>query len=111
MNAWPPPDADTDRAAECLRRHGFPELDRHWVKPGVGAADLMASRRRVLVIGKIRFAPHSRSFGRAEISEKQIRRLRGVAGAWAQAHGTRYEQIRVWVITLSQTSADGQEVG
>jgi hypothetical protein len=65
----------------------------------------------VLVIGKITFAPAGCP-GRVAMRDAEVRRLRRLALSWADAHGARYDQVKVWVIMIDGHLGltDGQEV-
>jgi Holliday junction resolvase-like predicted endonuclease len=112
MATSPLSDADIDRTAKYLQKLGYTELDRRWQAPdGSGEAGIIAASRSVLAIGTISFG--GPCLGRIVISGKRVRHLRGLARAWADAHGAHYEQIKVWVITIDGIDGitDGQEVG
>jgi Holliday junction resolvase-like predicted endonuclease len=110
MTTSPPSDADIDTAAEYFQRQlGCEVLDRRWRAPdGSGVAHIIAAAgQHVLHIGVIRqSAPGSRRY----LSETKVRQFRHVALAWMQAHGTRYDQIKIEVVTIAREVTDEAEV-
>jgi Holliday junction resolvase-like predicted endonuclease len=114
MTTSPPSDADIDCAAKYLQKHGCTELDRHWPAPDSSdEVSIIAAKHSVLVIGTITLTPGGPCLGRIAMKEAEVHQLRRLALAWADAHGARYEQVRVRVIMIDGIYGltDGQEVG
>ena len=94
-------------AVEYLKGCGFRILDRNWRCAG-GELDIVAADRRVLVVCEVKtrsgtgYGTPLEAVGRA----KQ-QRLRRLAVAWLNAHGIRFEQIRVDVVGLVRDGSGG----
>ena len=94
-------------AADYLKGRGFRILDRNW-RCADGEIDIVAAERGTFVVCEVktrsdtRFGPPAEAVGRA----KQ-RRLRKLAVAWLNAHGVRFDQIRIDVLGLVREPAGG----
>ena len=93
--------AGEEAAAGYLRDSGYTILDRNW-RCADGELDIVAlDRRRVFVAVEVktrsgtRFGTPLEAVGRAK-----LRRLRRLAIGWLNAHGVRYDQVRVDVIGI-----------
>jgi putative endonuclease len=85
---------------DYLKGCGFRILDRNW-RCADGELDIVAAERQVLVVCEVKtrsgtgYGTPLEAVGRA----KQ-QRLRRLAAGWLNAHGIRFEQIRIDVIGL-----------
>jgi putative endonuclease len=100
-------DAALTAAAGYLESAGFRVLDRAWRSPQ-GQLDIAAVDRHVFVVCEVKTRSGTRHGTPLEtISQARIRRLRGLAVAWLNAHGVRFEQVRVDIITLTWEGPGG----
>jgi putative endonuclease len=90
-----------EAAVKYLREKGYRILDRNW-RCAEGELDIVAvDRRHVFVAVEVktrsgtRFGTPLEAVGRAK-----LRRLRGLTIAWLNAHGVRYDRVRVDVIGI-----------
>lgn len=89
-----------EAAAEYLTERGFRILDRNWRCAG-GEIDIVAVDRHTLVVCEVktrsgtRYGTPLEAVGRAKQS-----RLRRLAVRWVNAHGVRFERIRIDVLGL-----------
>jgi putative endonuclease len=92
-------------AAEYLESAGLRILDRNW-RCADGEIDIVATERYVLVVCEVksrtglRYGSPLEAVGRAKRA-----RLRRLAVQWINAHGVRFDQVRIDVIGLVQTGA------
>jgi putative endonuclease len=100
-------DAAITVAADYLESAGFRVLDRAWRSPD-GQLDIAAVDRHVFVVCEVKTRSGTRHRSALEaISRARLRRLRGLAVAWLNAHGVRFEQVRVDIITLTREGPGG----
>src|SRR5215475_2077662 len=87
-------------AVEYLQGCGFRILDRNWRCAG-GELDIVAVDRRVFVVCEVK-ARSGRLYGTPleAVTRQKQQRLRRLAIAWLNAHGIRFEQVRVDVVGL-----------
>jgi putative endonuclease len=94
-------------AAEYLERAGLRVLDRNW-RCADGEIDIVATERRVLVVCEVksrtglRYGSPLEAVGRAKRA-----RLRRLAVQWINAHGVRFDQVRIDVVGLVRTGDGG----
>jgi putative endonuclease len=94
-------------AVEYLERCGFRILDRNWRCNG-GELDIVAVDRRTLVACEVKTRSGTRYGSPLDaVGRKKHRRLRGLAVAWINAHGVRFDEIRIDVIGLTREGAGG----
>jgi len=90
-----------DVATEWYRRHGYEIVARNWRCPA-GEVDLVARRRRLLVIAEVKarrsdaFGPAAAAVGRA----KQLR-LRRLAAEFLRITGTHGVEVRFDVVAIT----------
>jgi putative endonuclease len=105
----PPIDECRAAAADYLPTLGIRVLDRAW-QCSEGWLDLVAEDRGVLVVIDI----HTRSEGSRHhgkgMSKIKRTKLRLLAVAWMNAHGRRFEQIRIDTVSLICDSADNYAI-
>ena len=81
-------------AAKYLESHGLRILDRNW-RSADGEIDIVAVERQVLVVCEVK-------------SRTSVRyRLRRLAVQWLNAHGIRFDQVRIDVIGLIYEGTGG----
>src|SRR5579862_8175980 len=94
-------------AVDYLKGCGFRILDRNW-RCADGELDIVAAERQVLVVCEVKtrsgtgYGTPLEAVGRAK-----ERRLRRLAVAWLNAHGIRFEQIRIDVVGLVGEGSGG----
>jgi putative endonuclease len=92
--------AGEQTAARYLEGCGFRILDRNWRCPD-GEIDIVAVERHTFVVCEVktrsgtRFGTPLDAVGRAKRA-----RLRRLAALWLNAHGIRFDQIRIDVLGL-----------
>ena len=97
----PDPDAAITAAADYLESSGFRVLDRSWQSPE-GQLDIAAAERRVFVVCEVKVRFGTRHGTPLEaIGRAKLRRLRGLAVAWLDAHGMRFDRSGVDIVALS----------
>jgi putative endonuclease len=102
--------AGEQAAADYLESAGLRILDRNW-RCQDGEIDIVAVDRHVFVIcevktrSSIRYGTPVEAVGRAK-----LRRLRRLAVLWLNAHGVRYDQIRIDVIGLVYEGTGGYTI-
>lgn len=100
-------DAAITLASRYLESAGFRVLDRTWQAPD-GQLDIVAVDRGVFVVCEVttrsgnRYGTELEAIGRA-----RLQRLRGMAAAWLNAHGVRFDQVRVDIIGLVWEGSGG----
>jgi putative endonuclease len=94
-------------AADYLAGIGFRILDRNW-RCASGELDIVAVDRHVFVVCEVKTRSGT-GYGTPleAVGVKKQRRLRGLAIAWLNAHGVRFEQIRVDVVGLVREATGG----
>jgi putative endonuclease len=94
-------------AADYLTERGFRILDRNW-RCAAGEIDIVAVERRSLVVCEVKtrsgtgYGTPLEAVGRAK-----HRRLRRLAVLWLNAHGVRFDEIRIDVIGLLRDGDGG----
>ena len=94
-------------AAEYLTSHGLRILDRNW-RSADGEIDIVAAERQVLVVCEVksrtsvRYGSPLEAVGRAKRA-----RLRRLAVQWLNAHGVRFDQVRLDVVGLVYDGTGG----
>jgi putative endonuclease len=94
-------------AAEYLESRGFRILDRNW-RSTDGEIDIVAVERHVLVVcevksrSSVRYGSPLEAVGRAKRG-----RLRRLAVQWLNAHGVRFDQVRIDVVGLVYEGTGG----
>lgn len=81
-------------AADYLEEHGLRVLDRAWRCPD-GQLDIVAVEGSTFVVCELRTGG---STSLQVMGQAKVKKLRGLGAAWLQAHGIRYDQIRIDVI-------------
>ena len=112
--------SDTSRPVTVVRAylesHGLRVLDQNW-RHDAGEADLVAADRDVLVICAVRVRTASVRRDARDLPAKKVRVLRRLAVGWQDAHGVRYDRVRVdvavviWEGTGGYTIEHVREVG
>jgi putative endonuclease len=82
-------------AAEYLESCGLRILDRNWRCAG-GEIDIVAVERHVLVVCEVK-----------AVSRAKRARLRKLAVQWLNAHGVRFDQVRIDVVGLVYEGTGG----
>jgi putative endonuclease len=87
-------------AADYLTKRGFRILDRNW-RCADGEIDIVAVERHSLVVCEVKTRSGTR-FGTPleAVGRVKLGRLRRLGVKWLQAHGVRFDQIRIDVIGL-----------
>jgi putative endonuclease len=97
-------------AAEYLATHGLRILDRNW-RCADGEIDIVAVERQVLVVCEVksrtsvRYGSPLEAVGRAKRA-----RLRRLAVQWLNAHGVRFDQVRIDVVGLLYEGTGGYTI-
>ena len=97
-------------AVDYLESAGLRILDRNW-RCATGEIDIVAVDRQVFVVCEVktrsgtRFGTPLEAVGRAK-----LRRLRKLAVAWLNAHGVRFEQVRVDIVGLVYEGTGGYTI-
>ena len=94
-------------AAEYLEGHGLRILDRNW-RSADGEIDIVAVERRVLVVCEVKTRTSMRYGGPLEaVSRAKRARLRRLAVQWLNAHGIRFDEVRIDVVGLLYEGTGG----
>lgn len=94
-------------AVQYLEREGFRVLDRNW-RCADGEIDIVAAERRSLVVCEVKTRSSVRYGDPVEaVTRAKSRRLRKLAICWLNAHGVRFEQVRIDVIGLLYEGSGG----
>jgi putative endonuclease len=94
-------------AAEYLEAHGFRILDRNW-RSADGEIDIVAVERQVLVVAEVKSRTSMRYGSPLEaVSRAKRARLRRLAVQWLNAHGVRFDQVRIDVVGLVYEGTGG----
>ncbi len=94
-------------AAEYLASAGLRILDRNW-RCAAGEIDIVAAERRVLVVCEVKSRSGTRYGTPLEaVSRAKRARLRRLAVAWLNAHGVRFDQVRIDVVGLTYEGTGG----
>ena len=94
-------------AAEYLESCGLRILDRNW-RSADGEIDIVAVDRQVLVVCEVKSRTSVRYGSPLEaVSRAKRARLRRLAVQWLNAHGVRFEQVRIDVVGLVYDGTGG----
>jgi putative endonuclease len=97
-------------AHDYLARTGLRVLDRSWQSPD-GQLDIAAADWHTFVVCDVKTWPRSGNRTPLEtVSQARISRLRRLAVAWLNAHGTRFEQIRIDVVGVTFDGTGGTTI-
>jgi putative endonuclease len=97
-----------DAAVEYLKGKGFTILDRNW-RCAEGELDIVAvDPRHVFVAVEVKTRKGTR-FGTPleAVGHKKLRRLRKLTVIWLNAHGIRYDRIRIDVVGITRDDHGG----
>jgi putative endonuclease len=109
-NPLPGRDAAITIAARYLESAGFRIVDRAWTAPD-GQLDIAAVDRQVFVVCQVTMRSRARRGTPLEAAgQARIRRLRGLAVAWLNAHGMRFEQVRIDAVGLVSEGTGGYTI-
>jgi putative endonuclease len=94
-------------AARYLEGCGFRILDRNW-RSADGEIDIVAVDRQTFVVCEVKTRSGTR-YGTPldAVGRAKQRRLRRLAAQWLNAHGIRFDQIRIDVLGLRCDSSGG----
>lgn len=94
-------------AVDYLTERGFRILDRNW-RCADGEIDIVAVDRHSLVVCEVKTRSGTRYGTPLEaVGRVKLRRLRRLAAQWLNAHGVRFEQIRIDVVGLLYEGSGG----
>ena len=94
-------------AAEYLESCGLRILDRNW-RSADGEIDIVAVDRQALVVCEVKSRTGTRCGSPLEaVSRAKRARLRRLAVQWLNAHGIRFDQVRVDVVGLVYDGTGG----
>jgi putative endonuclease len=94
-------------AAEYLESCGLRVLDRNW-RCASGEIDIVATERRTLVVCEVKSRSGLRYGSPLEaVSRAKQARLRRLAASWLNAHGIRFDQVRIDVVGLVYDGTGG----
>jgi putative endonuclease len=94
-------------AATYLEGCGFRILDRNW-RCADGEIDIVAVERHTFVVCEVKTRSGTRYGTPLEaVGRAKRRRLRRLAVRWLNAHGVRFDQIRVDVVGLLYEGTGG----
>jgi putative endonuclease len=94
-------------AAEYLQSCGLRILDRNW-RSADGEIDIVAAERHVLVVCEVKSRSGLRYGSPLEaVSRAKRSRLRRLAVQWLNAHGVRFDQVRIDVVGLVYEGTGG----
>jgi putative endonuclease len=94
-------------AAKYLESHGLRILDRNW-RSADGEIDIVAVERQVLVVCEVKARTSVRYGSPLEaVSRAKRARLRRLAVQWLNAHGVRFDQVRIDVVGLVYEGTGG----
>ncbi len=97
-------------AAEYLESAGFRILDRNW-RCARGEIDIVAVDRQVFVVCEVKARSGTRCGTPLEaVGRAKLRRLRGLAVEWLNAHGVRFEQVRIDIVGLVYEGSGGYTI-
>jgi putative endonuclease len=96
-----------EAAVHYLEGCGFRILDRNW-RCADGEIDIVAVERHWLVVCEVKTRSGTRYGTPLEaVGRAKVRRLRRLAAGWLNAHGVRFEQIRIDVVGLLYEGSGG----
>ncbi|HEY2267477.1 MAG TPA: YraN family protein [Streptosporangiaceae bacterium] len=94
-------------AADYLTERGFRILDRNW-RCADGEIDIVAVERHSLVVCEVKTRSGTRYGTPLEaVGRAKRNRLRRLAILWLNAHGVRFDQIRIDVLGLLYEGSGG----
>lgn len=94
-------------AADYLKERGFRILDRNW-RCADGEIDIVAVERHSLVVCEVKTRSGTRYGTPLEaVGRVKRARLRRLAVQWLNAHGARFDQIRIDVLGLLYEDSGG----
>jgi putative endonuclease len=94
-------------AAEYLASCGLRILDRNW-RSADGEIDIVAVERHVLVVCEVKSRSSTRYGTPLEaVSRAKRARLRRLAVQWLNAHGVRFDQVRIDMVGLVYEGTGG----
>jgi putative endonuclease len=94
-------------AAEYLEKSGFRVLDRNW-RCAAGEIDIVAVDRHTLVVCEVKSRTGVRYGSPLEaVSRAKRARLRKLAVLWLNAHGIRFDEVRIDVVGLVYEGTGG----
>ena len=94
-------------AADYLESRGLRILDRNW-RSADGEIDIVAVERQVLVVCEVKSRTSMRYGGPLEaVSRAKRARLRRLAVQWLNAHGIRFDEVRIDVVGLLYEGTGG----
>ena len=94
-------------AAEYLEAHGFRVLDRNW-RSADGEIDIVAVERQVFVVCEVKSRTSTRYGTPLEaVGRAKRARLRRLAVQWLNAHGIRFDEVRIDVVGLLYEGTGG----
>ena len=94
-------------AADYLESCGLRILDRNW-RSADGEIDIVAVERNVLVVCEVKSRTSTRYGSPLEaVSRAKRMRLRKLAVQWLNAHGVRFDQVRIDVVGLVYEGTGG----
>jgi putative endonuclease len=97
-------------AAKYLESAGFRILDRNW-RCASGEIDIVAVDRQVFVVCEVKTRSGTRCGTPLEaVGRAKLRRLRGLAVEWLNAHGVRFEQVRIDIVGLVYEGTGGYTI-
>jgi putative endonuclease len=97
-------------AADYLESVGMRILDRNW-RCASGEIDIVAVDRHVFVVCEVKTRSGTRYGTPLEaVTRTKLRRLRVLAVAWLNAHGVRFDQVRIDVVGLLYEGTGGYTV-
>jgi putative endonuclease len=97
-------------AVEYLEGVGFRVLDRNW-RCAEGEIDIVAVERHVLVVCEVKTRSGTRYGTPLEaVGWAKRRRLRRLAACWLNAHGVRFDQVRIDVVGLLYEGTGGYTI-
>jgi putative endonuclease len=94
-------------AAEYLESCGLRILDRNW-RCAAGEIDIVATERYALVVVEVKTRTSLRYGSPLEaVSRAKRTRLRRLAVQWLNAHGVRFDQVRIDMVGLVYDGTGG----
>ena len=94
-------------AAEYLEAHGLQILDRNW-RSADGEIDIVAVERQVFVVCEVKSRTSTRYGTPLEaVGRAKRARLRRLAVQWLNAHGIRFDEVRIDVVGLLYEGTGG----
>ena len=99
--------AGEQAAVDYLKERGFRILDRNW-RCADGEIDIVAVERHAFVVCEVKTRSGTRYGTPLEaVGRAKRNRLRRLAAQWLNAHGVRFDQIRIDVVGLLHEDTGG----